>query len=33
MRANRLRTRMTKNGVPQAAIETHLSVIGNPQVM
>ena len=31
--ANWLRTRLTKNGVPPAAIEAHLSVIGNPQAM
>jgi pimeloyl-ACP methyl ester carboxylesterase len=31
--ANWLRTRLTKNGVPQAAIETHLCVIGYPQAM
>jgi len=29
--ANWLRTRLTRNGVPPAAIEAHLSVIGNPQ--
>jgi pimeloyl-ACP methyl ester carboxylesterase len=28
-----LRTRLAANGVPAAAIETHLSVIGNPQAM
>jgi pimeloyl-ACP methyl ester carboxylesterase len=28
-----LRTRLTANGVPQAAIERHLSVIGNPPAM
>jgi pimeloyl-ACP methyl ester carboxylesterase len=28
-----LRTRLTANGVPQAAIEAHLSVIGNPPAM
>jgi len=28
-----LRTRLTANGVPQAAIEAHLSVIGNPAAM
>ena len=31
--ANWLRTRLTRNGVPAAAIEAHLSVIGNPQAM
>jgi pimeloyl-ACP methyl ester carboxylesterase len=31
--ANWLRTRLTKNGVPPAAIEAHLSVIGNPSAM
>jgi pimeloyl-ACP methyl ester carboxylesterase len=31
--ANWLRTRLIKNGVPLAAIEVHLSVIGNPQAM
>jgi pimeloyl-ACP methyl ester carboxylesterase len=31
--ANWLRTRLIKNGVPLAAIEAHLSVIGNPQAM
>jgi len=31
--ANWLRTRLTKNGVPPAAIEAHLSVIGNSQAM
>ena len=31
--ANWLRTRLTKNGVPPAAIEAHLSVIGNPAAM
>jgi pimeloyl-ACP methyl ester carboxylesterase len=31
--ANWLRTRLTKNGVPPVAIESHLSVIGNPQAM
>jgi hypothetical protein len=31
--ANWLRARLTKNGVPPAAIEAHLSVIGNPQAM
>ena len=31
--ANWLRTRLTKNGVPPAAIEAHLSVIGYPQAM
>jgi pimeloyl-ACP methyl ester carboxylesterase len=31
--ANWLRTRLTKNGVPAAPIEAHLSVIGNPQAM
>jgi pimeloyl-ACP methyl ester carboxylesterase len=30
---NWLRTRLTRNGVPPAAIERHLSVIGNPQAM
>ena len=29
--ANWLRTGLTRNGVPPAAIEAHLSVIGNPQ--
>jgi pimeloyl-ACP methyl ester carboxylesterase len=28
-----LRTRLTRNGVPEAAIEKHLSVIGNPAAM
>jgi pimeloyl-ACP methyl ester carboxylesterase len=28
-----LRTRLSANGVPQAAIEAHLSVIGNPEAM
>jgi pimeloyl-ACP methyl ester carboxylesterase len=28
-----LRTRLAANGMPQAAIERHLSVIGNPQAM
>ena len=28
-----LRTRLTANGVPEAKIEAHLSVIGNPQAM
>jgi pimeloyl-ACP methyl ester carboxylesterase len=31
--ANWLRTRLTANGVPTAAIEAHLSVIGNPSAM
>lgn len=31
--ANWLRTRLIKNGVPPAAIEAHLSVIGNPSAM
>jgi pimeloyl-ACP methyl ester carboxylesterase len=31
--ANWLRTRLTANGVPAAAIEGHLSVIGNPSAM
>jgi pimeloyl-ACP methyl ester carboxylesterase len=31
--ANWLRTRLTRNGVPPAAIEAHLSVIGSPQAM
>jgi pimeloyl-ACP methyl ester carboxylesterase len=31
--ANWLRTRLTKNGVPPAAIAAHLSVIGNPSAM
>jgi pimeloyl-ACP methyl ester carboxylesterase len=31
--ANWLRTRLTRNGVPPAAIEAHLSVIGNPLAM
>ena len=31
--ANWLRTRLTKNGVPPAAIEAHLSVIGKPSAM
>jgi pimeloyl-ACP methyl ester carboxylesterase len=31
--ANWLRIRLTKNGVPPAAIEAHLSVIGNPSAM
>jgi pimeloyl-ACP methyl ester carboxylesterase len=31
--ADWLRTRLTKNGVPPAAVDTHLSVIGNPQAM
>jgi pimeloyl-ACP methyl ester carboxylesterase len=31
--ANWLRTRLAKNGVPPAAIEAHLSVIGNPSAM
>ena len=31
--ANWLRTRLTANGVPAAAIEAHLSVIGNPSAM
>ena len=31
--ANWLRTRLTKNGVPPAAIEAHLSVIGNRSAM
>jgi pimeloyl-ACP methyl ester carboxylesterase len=30
---NWLRTRLTANGVPPAAIEAHLSVIGNPTAM
>jgi pimeloyl-ACP methyl ester carboxylesterase len=31
--ANWLRTRLTANGVPPAAIELHLSVLGNPPAM
>jgi pimeloyl-ACP methyl ester carboxylesterase len=31
--ANWLRTRLTANGVPAAAIEAHLSVLGNPPAM
>jgi pimeloyl-ACP methyl ester carboxylesterase len=31
--ANWLRTRLTANGVPPAAIEAHLSVLGNPPAM
>jgi pimeloyl-ACP methyl ester carboxylesterase len=31
--ANRLRTRLTRNGLPPAVIQAHLSVIGYPQAM
>jgi pimeloyl-ACP methyl ester carboxylesterase len=31
--ANRVGTRLIENGVPLAAIEAHLSVIGNPQAV